>query len=212
MRFEHLLEIVADEPVFETRLLLAGEADPVRIRHQLTRWTRAGRLHRLRRELYALAPPYRKRTPHPFLVANYLARGSYVSGFSALAYAHCIPESVPETTSVGAGRPQLRQTALGRFSFRHVKADLLYGYRQVEVGRDQAAFVAVPEKALLDIVHLCPGGDELAYIEELRLDLETLDLDRLDRLAQAAAKPKLLRAARHVRTLAEDPALSYEVL
>ena len=212
MKFQRLLEIVADEPVFETGLLLCGETDPVGIRHQLARWTRAGRIHRLRRELYALAPPYRKRTPHPFLVANRLVQGSYVSGLSALAHAHCIPEYVPEVASVGAGRPQIRQTALGRFSFRHVKVDLLYGYRRMDLGEGQTAFVAVPEKALLDIVHLCPGGDELAYIEELRLDLAALDLDELDRLARAAARPKLSRAARHVRSLAEDRSLAYEVL
>ena len=212
VKFEELLEIVGDEPVFETGLLLCGEIDPVGIRHQLSRWTRAGRLHRLRREVYALAPPYRKQMPHPFVVANRLVRGSYVSGFSALAHAHCIPEYVPEITSMGAGRPQLHQTPLGRFSFRHLKADLLYGYRQVDVGPGQRAFVAVPEKALLDVVHLWPGGDELTYIEELRLDLEALDLDEMDRLAQAAGKPKHLRAARHVRALAEDPALSYEAL
>ncbi len=212
VKFEELLEIVGDEPVFETGLLLCGEIDPVGIRHQLSRWTRAGRLQQLRRELYALAPPYRKRTPHPFLVANRLVRGSYVSGLSALAHANCIPEYVPEVTSVAAGRPHLRQTPLGRFSFRHVKVDLLYGYRQVDLGQGQTASVALPEKALLDVVHLCPGGDEPAYIEELRLDLETLDLDRLDVLARAAARPKLLRAARRVRALAEDRTLSYEAL
>ena len=212
MKFDSLLEIVADEPVFDTGLLLSGEADPAGIRQQLARWTRAGRIQQLRRELYVLAPPYRKRTPHPFLVANRLVRGSYVSGVSALAHANCIPEYVPEVTSVGAGRPQLRRTPLGRFSFRHVKVDLLYGYRQVDLGQGQTASVALPEKALLDVVHLCPGGDEPAYIAELRLDFETLDLDELDRLAQAAGRPKLLRAARHVRSLAEDPTLSYEAL
>ena len=212
MRFRELLEIVADEPVFETGLLLCGKADAVGVRHQLARWTRAGRLHQLRRELYALAPPYRKRIPHPYLVANRFVRGSYVSGLSALAHAHCIPEYVPEVTSVAAARPHLRQTPLGRFSFRHVKTDLLWGYRQVDLGRGQTALVAFSEKALLDLVHLCPGGDEPAYIAELRLDFTALDLERLDRLARAAGKPKLFRAARLVRAMAEDPNLSYEAL
>ena len=212
MRFSELLEMIGDEPVFETGLLLCGRADPVRIRHQLARWTRAGRIHQLRRELYALAPPYRKRMPHPFLIANRLVPGSYVSGLSALEHWHCIPEYVPEVTSVAVARPHLRQTPLGRFSFRYVKNDLLYGYRQIALDPGQTAFVALPEKALLDVVHLCPGGDEPACIAELRLDFEALDLDELDRLARAAGKPKLLRAARHVRALAEDPDLSYEVL
>jgi len=70
MNFERLLRIVGDEPVFETGLLLAGEVDPRHVRRQLSRWVRAGRLYQLRRGLYALAPPYRKVKPHPFLIAN----------------------------------------------------------------------------------------------------------------------------------------------
>jgi predicted transcriptional regulator of viral defense system len=56
MDFDHLMEIVRDEPVFETGFLLAGDVDPNHIRRQLTRWTNNGRLYQLRRGLYALAP------------------------------------------------------------------------------------------------------------------------------------------------------------
>ena len=70
MRFEDLLGVVGDEPVFEPGLLLAGDVDSADVRRQLSRWTRAGRLYQLRRGLYALAPPYQKVRPHPFLVAN----------------------------------------------------------------------------------------------------------------------------------------------
>lgn len=212
MKFDRLLEIVGGESVFETGLLLAGGVDPADVRRQLARWTRAGRLHQLRRGLYALASPYRQRAPHPFLVANRLVRGSYVSGLSALAHAHRIPEYVPEVTSVAAARPRLCSTALGRYSFRHLKVDLLFGYRCVDVSRDQQAFVAVPEKALLDLVHLCPGGDEYAHLAELRLDLDALDLELLGRLAETASQPKLRRAARRVRALASGQAPACEIL
>ena len=77
------------------------------------------------------------------------------------------------------------------------------------MGRGQAAFVAVPEKALLDLVHLCPGGDQPSYLEELRLDLETLDMERLDVLAPRRGSAQ---AARYIRSLAEDRSLSYEAL
>ena len=63
MKFDQLLGIVADEPVFETGLLLAGSVNPSDMRRQLVRWTQAGRLHQLRRGLYALAPPYRQTAP-----------------------------------------------------------------------------------------------------------------------------------------------------
>ena len=38
---------------------------------------------------------------------------------------------------MAAARPHLRQTPLGRFSFRYVKNDLLYGYRQINLGQDR---------------------------------------------------------------------------
>lgn len=91
MKFEQLLAAVGDEPVFETGLLLAGEVDPSDVRRQLSRWVASGRLFQLRRGLYALAPPFQKVLPHPFLVANRLVGGSYVSLQSALAHHGLIP-------------------------------------------------------------------------------------------------------------------------
>ena len=204
MKFQEAVDIVSEEPLFETGLLLAGGVDPADLRRQLSRWTRSGRVRQLRRGLYVLAPPWRKRRPHPFLVANRLAPGSYVSGLSALAHAGAIPEYVPETTSITAGRPQLRSTPLGRFSFRHMKPGLMFGYRCIDLEHSQSAFVAEPEKAVLDMVHLQPGGDGRAYLEALRLDFDTLRLERLEALAAITATPKLARAARVLREIAGD--------
>lgn len=204
MKFQEAVDIASDEPLFETGLFLAGDVDPAGLRRQLSRWTRSGRIQQLRRGLYVLARPWRKHRPHPFLVANRLAPGSYVSGLSALAFAGAIPEYVAETTSVTAGRPGVRTTVLGRFSFRHLKGSLMFGYRLTALGQGQSAFVAEPEKAVLDMVHLHPGGDRRPYLEELRLDFDTLRLDRLDAFAAVAATPKLTRAARVLRDIACD--------
>ena len=213
MRFDELLAIVADEPVFETGLLLAGDRDPGDVRRQLSRWVASGRLYRLRRGLYAPAPPYRKVRPHPFLVANQLQRGSYVSLQSALGHYGLIPEHVPVTTSVGPGGPRRFETPLGRFEYRRLAPALVSGYRHAEVAAGQRAFVATPEKAILDLVHLMPGGDRSEYLEGLRLQhLETLDLAALARLAAASGKPKLRRAADRVASLAQAEAAEYVTL
>ena len=204
MKFEEVVNIISEEPLFESGLLLVGNVDPADIRRQLSRWTRSGRIQQLRRGLYVLAPPWRKRDPHPFLVANRLAPGSYVSGLSALALAGAIPEYVAETTSVTAGRPELRTTPLGRFSYRHLKGSLMFGYRHIALGHGQSAFVAEPEKAILDMVHLHPSGDRRSYLEALRLELDALHLHRLEALAAIAATPKLARAARVLRDIAGD--------
>ena len=204
MKFQNFAQIVSDEPLFETGLLLAGCVDPADVRRQLSRWARSGRIHQLRRGLYVLAPPWRKRHPHPFLVANRLAPGSYVSGLSALAFAGVIPEYVAETTSVTPGRPGLRTTPLGRFSFRHLKGSMMFGYRLTALGQGQDAFVAEPEKAILDMVHLHPGGDRRSYLEELRLDFDSLRPDRLKAFAATAGTPKLARAASVLRDIGRD--------
>ena len=212
MKFEQLLFWVGNEPVFETGLLLAGDMDPFDVRKQLSRWVSAGWLYQLRRGLYALAPPYQKVTAHPFLVANRLQSGSYVSLQSALAHYGLIPEAVPTVTSVTTGRPEILQTPLGAYAYRHVQTGWLHTYRRQDLGGGQYAFVATPEKALLDLVYLEPGGDALKYLRGLRLQaLENLEIDTLRRLAQDAGKPKLLRAVDHIETLVHEE-MEYETL
>ena len=128
MEFSELVEIIQDEPVFDTGLLLAGDANPREIRRQLSRWRQASKIYQLRRGLYCLAPPFQKVNPHPFLVANRLIPSSYVSLQSALAYYGMIPEHVPVTTSVTTSRPAHWEAPLGIFDFRHIQVDFFYGY------------------------------------------------------------------------------------
>jgi len=213
MRFADLIEVVGDEPVFGTGILLAGDVDPVDIRRQLSRWTQSGRVYKLRRGLYALAPPFQKVKAHPFLIANRVMQPSYVSLQSALAHYGLIPEYVPLTTSVTTVRTDRWETPLGSYAFRHLKTELFQGYCLLEVGPGQRAFVASPEKALLDLIYLEAGADSPIYLQELRLqNLDQLDLDALQRHADSAQSPKLRRATAHLMRLARSEATEYESL
>ena len=213
MEFAQLLRLVGDEPLFETALLLAGEVSPANVRRQLSRWTRAGRLLQLRRGLYTLALPFQKVKPHPFLVANRMVRGSYVSCQSALAFYGLIPEYTPVVVSVTTARPARWQTSCGAFEFRHIQAGWLAGYRRLELGGGQAAFVAAPEKALLDLIYLQPEADQPQFLDALRLqNLERLDLNALREWALRSGKPKLRRAAAYIESLAQAEAQEYETL
>ena len=78
MEFNDLLDLVGEEPVFNSALLMAGDVNPRLMRQQLSRWVKSGKVYQLRRGLYALAPPYQKSKPHPFLVANYLRNGIFI--------------------------------------------------------------------------------------------------------------------------------------
>jgi len=213
MTYERLLSIVGDEPAFETALLLAGDVDAKDVRRQLSRWVKAGKLYQLRRGLYALAPPYRKTSPHPFCLANRLVRPSYVSLQSGLAHYGLIPEYVPVTTSVTTARPGRFDTPLGSFEFHHVKRELFLGYCLNDLGEGQRVFLATPEKALLDLLYLTPGSQSEVYLSELRLqNLESLDLDQLGRLADRFGQPRLRRAAASLAQLARAEAGEYERL
>ncbi len=197
MNFGDVVSLVGSEPVFASALLLAGETPEAQVRLQMSRWVAAGKLVQLRRGLYALAPAWRKVEPHPFVVANALQRGSYVSLQSALAFHGLIPEHVPVVTSVGPRRAETVRNALGSFQFNHLTSALSFGYTQIEVAARQFAFVARPEKALLDLVYLTAGGDSTAHLASLRLqNTEGLSPVTLLELARRSGKPKLLRAAR----------------
>lgn len=205
MGFLKLVEIIQTEPVFDTGLLLAGDANPREIHRQLSRWRQAGKIYQLRRGLYSLAPPFQKVIPHPFLIANRLIPASYVSLQSALAYYGMIPEHVPVTTSVTTRRPGHWETPVGVYDFRHIQVDFFDGYRLIDLGGKQQAFIARPEKALLDLVYLEPGGDTLDYLAELRLsNLNQLDWQLLSRLAGKIEKPKLMRAVALIQDLTSE--------
>jgi len=72
----------------------------------------------------------------------------------------------------------------------------------VEIAPRQFVFVASPEKALLDLVHLTPGADSSGYLRELRLqNPAAIHVPMLNELAQRSGKPKLIRAAQLVGPL-----------
>ncbi len=212
MEFDSLVKLVGDDPIFESSFLLAGNVDPKLIRIQLSRWVKAGKIYQLRRGIYAIAPPYQRRQPHPFLVANHLQKASYVSLQSALSFYGLIPEVVNITTSVSTGRPERLETPLGTYEFRHIKTELLFGYRMAELG-EQSALIATPEKALLDLIYLQPGGDTTVYLKELRLqNTEKLNKDLLRNQSEKFNTPKLQNAVKGILQLISGESEEFEDL
>ena len=177
-----------------------------------SRWTQSGRLYQLRRGLYAIAPPYQKVKPHPFLVANHLLKASYVSLQSALAFYGLIPDTIQRILSVGAGRPVRFETQMGTYEYRHVKTEVLRGYRMMDL-HGQQALVATPEKAILDLVYLQTGGDSKEFIEELRLqNMELLNLDALRLQVEGFHMPKMRRVVDVILNLARAEPMEYQDL
>ena len=213
MRYSQLLNIVDEEPLFETSLLAEQETSPYQAQRRLVDWTKTGKVVPLRRGLYALPKSQRKFDPHPFVVANRLASNSYVSLEMALRYYNLIPEHVAVITSVTTGRPGAWENEFGRFLYRHIHPRRFFGMTRQWVAEGQKALIAHPEKALLDLIYLRKGGDDPAFIQSLRLqNLEALDMERLHAFAVRFDKPKIYRAVVLIQEMTEAEMREYEWL
>jgi len=210
MEFADLLNQVADLPVFSSSLLQAGDVDRASIHKQLSRWTAANKTHQLRRGLYTLAEPYRQIEPHTFLIANRLISPSYVSLQSALAYYDLIPESVPQVLSITSKlRSEVKETPFGSYRYQNIQRRLFFGFHLVRVSVEQSAYLARPEKALLDLIYLTKQGHSAAFLDSLRLqNLEQLDLEWMDRTTREIGLMRLVKAVDYLAAIADRERLS----
>ena len=210
MYFEELLHQVGNLPVFSSALLQAGNVNRANIQKQLSRWTKASKIHQLRRGLYILAEPYRQKDPHPFLIANHIISPSYVSLQSALGYYGLIPESVPQVLSITSKlRSKVVDTPIGSFRYHNIQRSLFFGFSLIKLTTDQSAHIASPEKALLDLVYFTKQGQSMAFLDSLRLqNLDLLDLDWMERVARETGLEKFVKAVNHIYTLAKQDGLS----
>lgn len=195
MEFETFLKQVRGLAVIESENISEGFSSRNALEVQLTRWAKQGKLVQLRRGLYVLSELYRKVDPFEFFLASVIKRPSYISLEKALEYHNLIPEGVATFTSVTTQRPGRYATRLGTFDYRHLRVFLFWGYEAVTV-RHETAFVALPEKALLDLFYLKPVRPSLDYLEGLRLqNMEKVNKARLLTFARRFKKPKVLQAA-----------------
>ncbi len=200
MKFQQLVRIAADLHCFSPGMLAAGQ-NINQVRVQLSRWVASGRVVRIHKGWYTLNEPFRRVRIDTQVVASTIKEGSYVSLHSALEYHGLIPEYVAETTCVTTGRPLTIDSPFGRIRYRHIKRDAFFGYLRVENGLQQA-YVAKPEKAVLDLLYLTPGSEDRAYLNELRLQqTHILDVDTLQGMAVRFHAPRLERAGDLIQQL-----------
>lgn len=186
------------------------DGTPQRRYNLVNRALQHGELLQLRRGRYLLAPQLPNKMPHPFVLAQALQSGSYISFETALSFHGWIPESVPVTLSVLPGRRRLEvdHPVLGLFRFYPLA--LRQGYFLEAVDRHtyagQAALVAQPLRALLDIV--CLRKLEVGGVRELVQSMR-IDADFLIQ-TQPAAWRALQRVYAHRRMAAAIQALQQE--
>jgi len=162
----------------QLKRLVSGSAQS---RYNLVnRAIKAKELLRFQRGLYMLNERFRDYPCHPFVLAQALAPGSYISFETALAYHGWIPEAVFTTASVVSGRKfrQFEHKKMGILSFHPLAIHRKYFLELVNRYQinGQSMLVAKPFRALMDLVCLrklsWEGVDWL--LEGLRIDRELL--------------------------------------
>ena len=175
----------------------ALEDNPAYVRRLVSEWVGKGWLVELRRGIYLLNADHVLKGIERFHLANLLYEPSYISLEGALSFHGLIPEGVPQVTSVSTRKTARFSNALGVFSYATVKTDLFWGYKKYTLGK-VFALIALPEKALLDLIYLRRGEFKNAQevFESLRLDnLKLLKPRTLLMAAKRFDNPKIIRIA-----------------
>lgn len=141
-----------------------------------------GELLSIRRGLYIPGPETDLPVPNSLLIANHLRGPSYVSLETALSYWGMIPERVYGISSVTLKTTKTYHTAIGRFSYQHVRSPYyVFGIERVQLEEQQFALIASREKALCDKIVLTSGvllrsvSQTLDFLlEDMRIDEDTL--------------------------------------
>lgn len=192
MNWSDFLRKVGDLPFIDTEILLAGIAEPNSVKVQISRWKKAGRIIQLKRGFYILSEEYRKIVAYPQYIASVLKTPSYISLEKALEYYNLIPEAVYSYTSVTTKRAGKYISKFGVFEYRHIKISLFWGYRSIGLNR-QIAFIAEPEKALLDFFYLNKIQISYDYIDEMRLqNLDKIDIGKMLEYAKKYQSKKIM--------------------
>ena len=146
----------------------------------LNRAIKSRELYRLQRGLYMLNERFRDYPCHPFVLAQAIESGSYISFETALAYHGWIPEAVFTTASVVPHRKskQFEDKNMGLFTFHPLAIQRVHFLELVtrHQTNGQTMLVAKPYRALMDLICLrklsWEGMDWL--LEGLRVDSEAL--------------------------------------
>ncbi|MFW6249291.1 MAG: type IV toxin-antitoxin system AbiEi family antitoxin domain-containing protein [Bacteroidota bacterium] len=142
-------------------------------KNTLSRWVKKGYLLKLRNNLYTFSELKNVNNIH-YYIANRIYRPSYLSLHKALSFHGLIPESIVQSTSVSTMKTARFKNELGSFSYKKIKNELFFGYTQLEFTKDKTFLIALPEKALLDLLYLYPFYNNETEITNLRIDQQIL--------------------------------------
>lgn len=145
-------------------------------RNNLVRWTKKGYLVKLRQAYYTFAE-YNAKPGYLLYFAGRIYKPSYISLHTALAFYGIIPEAVGCITSVSSLKTTSFINRFGTYVYKSLSNDLMFGYVLKEAAEGKTFSIALPEKALADLLYLYPFYKSPEDMQNLRLDEDFLNND-----------------------------------
>jgi len=180
MKYQDLTSLIKIPIFSKNDIVLAGGKI---FDYQLTRWVKKGYLLKIKNGIYIFKRDYEKIRGEEIATAIY--QPSYLSLESALSAYGFIPEMVYTYVSVTGKINRTFDNKFGHFIYRHLKAELFWGYREVRTDTGWY-LIAEPEKAVLDYLYL-----NLSKINS-ESDFENLRFNE-DRLSKTLNRGKFLQ-------------------
>mgnify|MGYP006322330869 FL=1 len=148
-------------------------------RSNFHQWQKNGYIISLRKGWYAFAdlihePDYAR------YFANKIYSPSYISLHTALSFYGIIPEAVIAITSVTTQKTCSYNNEFGQYTYQTIQPDLYWGFEPKTMLDGKQYMMAVPEKALMDLLYLYPQYRTEDDFRDLRLDEDWLQ-DELDK-------------------------------
>lgn len=204
MRYEDFRSKVKDLPLISSSYLRLMFADDAGLKTQLLRWSQAGKLIRLRKNIYILNNDDRKINPSRLFIASELYKPSYVSMEYILSFYGLIPEKVADITSITSKKTAAFENIFGKFVYQHIKLNCFTGFRGLKDEAGLTCYMATPEKAVVDFIYLnqnrFKGNFRQVLFESFRFqNTEILDRKKLTEYANLFASAKVKAIIKEVK-------------
>ncbi len=190
MNIEQLRKLVEKEEI-DYQLLLSALSEYRYPRDKISGWLKSGDLVRVKKGLYVFGNNAALTAYSKEILANLIYGPSVISLEYALSYYGFIPERTITLTSITNKRDKSFSTPIGDFTYRYINQKKYpVGIEIMQTSITKKFFMASPEKALSDHIHLVDKHLKLTTTEEiesyllydLRIDEHALSSLRLNRL------------------------------
>lgn len=172
---------------------------------RLNEWTNKNYIKKIKRGYYIFSD-LQINEQVLFLIANAIYRPSYISFEMVFSLYNLIPEAVYGITSATSRKTNKFKTDIGSFNYKHIKAELMFGYELREYD-DHHYMVAEIEKAILDYLYLNSQIKNAKDFDGLRFNASEFkaraNMDKLKEYLKAFNSKALIRRVNQFITYIE---------